>query len=336
MMSGMAQELSTGGTTADGLGVTVLVRLVDAFIGPGLQGNPAGVVLLDHPAPTEWMQALAAEVGLSETAFLLPGPADESAGTKFVEFQLRWFSPTVEIPLCGHATLAAAHTLWTEGVVAPERTIVFHTLSGLLRVSQDHGPDGGPVHVTLDFPVAQFSGTDPSPEIRALVDGEVLGGVIVEDMAGVITWLLEVADEATLRAHRADDDAMAAAGIGGLIITTRVGWSSRADARAVTTRVGWSTRADGRAGTTRNNGPADVDYDIVSRCFFPGAGIPEDPVTGAAHCALVRYWAPRFGRTELVGVQASARGGLVHMRWEGERVYLGGQAVTSGQVHVPA
>lgn len=302
MMSGMTQEMSTRSTTADGLGDTTLVRLVDAFIGPGLQGNPAGVVLLDHAAPTTWMQALAVQVGLSETAFLLPGPSDESANTKFVEFQLRWFSPTVEIPLCGHATLAAAHTLWSEGVVAPEQTMVFHTLSGPLRVSQDRDADGGPAQVTLDFPVAQFSGTDPSPEIRALVEGKVLGGVIVEDMAGVITWLLEVADEATVRNHRLDGDAMAAAGIGGLIITT-------------------STRAG-------------VEHDIVSRCFFPGAGIPEDPVTGAAHCALVRYWAPRFGRKELVGVQASARGGLVHMRWEGERVYLSGQAVTSGQVHV--
>jgi predicted PhzF superfamily epimerase YddE/YHI9 len=264
--------------------VTRVVQ-VDAFTAEGLQGNPAGVVLLDGPRTEAWMQAVAAEMNLAETAFVelrALGP-----------LPLRWFSPTVEVPLCGHATLATAHLLWEQGVVSPDQPTVFASASGELRARRE--ADG----IELDFPAYLLDErAQPPASIRALVGG-LRGAALIDDLAGDRTWLLELDSAEAVRAFRRDDDVLLAEPCG-LVLTAR---------------------SDGPGG--------NLGADIVSRCFFPAAGIPEDPVTGAAHCALAPYWAPRLGRTELVGLQASDRGGIVGMRLEGERVHLRGQAVTA-------
>lgn len=255
----------------------------DAFTAAPFRGNPAGVVLLDDPRPPDWMQAVAMEMSLAETAFVelgAPGP-----------MPLRWFSPTVEIPLCGHATLATAHILWEQGVIDPADPAVFTSASGELRARRDG--DG----VTLDFPVyALDESARPPVTILALAGGKVRASALIDDLAGDRGWLLELESAAAVRAFRSDD-AVLLAERAGLIVTAQ-------------------------------GGEGGEEADIVSRCFFPVAGIPEDPVTGAAHCALAPYWAPRLGRTELTGFQASARGGIVGMRLDGDRVHLHGQAVT--------
>jgi PhzF family phenazine biosynthesis protein len=259
----------------------------DAFTAAPFRGNPAGVVLLDGPRPATWMQAVAMEMSLAETAFVELG----ASGT----MPLRWFSPTVEIPLCGHATLATAHILWEQGVIDPAESAVFTSASGELRARRDG--DG----VTLDFPAyAIDEQAEPPAAIRNLAGG-LRGAALIDDLAGDRGWLLELESAAAVRAFRSDDAVLLAERVG-LIVTARGG----------------------------------EEADIVSRCFFPAAGIPEDPVTGAAHCALAPYWAPRLGRTELTGFQASARGGIVGMRLDGDRVHLHGQAVTvlAGELRV--
>lgn len=254
---------------------------VDAFTGEPFRGNPAGVVLLDGPRPAVWMQAVAMEMSLAETAFVelaAPGP-----------MPLRWFSPTVEIPLCGHATLATAHVLWEQGMLGTAEAALFATASGELRAHRD---DDG---IELDFPAYSLDErAEPPATIRALA-GDVRHAALIDDLAGDRTWLLELASAADVRAFRRGDDVLVAERCG-LVLTAR---------------------------------SDDPRADIVSRCFFPAAGIPEDPVTGAAHCALAPYWAPRLGRTTLTGYQASARGGVVGMRLDGDRVHLRGQAVTT-------
>lgn len=251
---------------------------VDAFTAEPFRGNPAGVVMLEAPAQERWMQAVAAELRHSETAFWQPDGG------------LRWFTPAVEVPLCGHATLATAHVLWETGTVRADEEAVFATRSGTLRARRDGEA------IQLDLPAYALLPAEPPRALRDLLPGTVHAAVRVADLAGDDTWLVELESEAAVRATRAPGEALLAAGADGLVVTAR---------------------GDGEDGV-----------DVVSRCFFPAAGIDEDPVTGAAHCALAPFWAPRLGRDELTGFQASPRGGRVGMRLAGDRVLLRGQAVT--------
>lgn len=256
------------------------IRTIDAFTDRPFAGNPAGVVLLDGPGwpSEEWMQQVAAEMNLAETAFAHPLPAGGDA-----DWALRWFTPALEVNLCGHATLATTHALHTDGLLAgPVR---FATRSGVLRarVADDR--------ITLDFPVATVA---PIPEPDALAD--IVGAAVtgVHDTGTLGDLLVEVADEKAVRA--ADPD---------LPAIQRLPWRG-----VIVTAAG------------------DGDHDYVSRFFAPGAGIAEDPVTGSAHTALAPFWSARFGRPELVGLQASRRSGLVHTTVAGDRVLLSGGAVT--------
>ncbi|MDQ0378927.1 PhzF family phenazine biosynthesis protein [Amycolatopsis thermophila] len=251
------------------------LSIVDAFTGTPFAGNPAGVVLLDEPAETAWMQSVAAELRHSETAFVeVSGDGPKS---------LRWFTPAVEVDLCGHATLATGHVLGGEQV--------FTTRSGELRTRAEDG------WVSMDFP------SDPP---RSADDDvlDALAGVTIEGVArGRWDILVEVAHATQVRELKPDLDVIA-------------GW----DARCLVVTA-----------------PGDHDEaDFVSRVFGPAVGVPEDPVTGSAHCLLAPYWADRLGRTELVGEQASERGGIVRVLLNGDRVTLSGQAVTvvSGELHV--
>ena len=252
------------------------VTTVDAFADRPFAGNPAAVCVLGAPAPGAWMQALALEMNLSETAYLVPG--DGAWG-------LRWFTPEVEIDLCGHATLAAAHVLFESGRLAAGGEARFDTRSGRLTVRQD-----GDAYV-MDFPATPPRAADaPAGLADALGADPVWTGRTRFDVFAVL------ADEAAVRALAPDHGALA-----------------RLDARGVIV-------------TAAASGPSDVD--VVSRFFAPGSGVPEDPVTGSAHCALGPYWAGELGRDTLACAQVSARGGRVGVRVRGDRVDLTGRAVT--------
>jgi predicted PhzF superfamily epimerase YddE/YHI9 len=253
---------------------------IDAFTSEPFGGNPAAVCFLDTERDDAWMQSVAAEMNLSETAFLLPLAGDDT-GT----WSLRWFTPSVEVALCGHATLASAHALWETGRVAPGTRAVFATLSGELSA----GSAGDLIE--LDFPVKPAAAVDAPPGLLDSLGVERAVGVYRSDF----DYLVELADEATVVALRPDHAMFRDLAVRGVIVTA-------------------ATDAPGT--------------DFVSRFFAPGSGVDEDPVTGSSHCTLAPFWAERFGRTELTGYQASVRGGTVRVRVEGDRVILGGQAVT--------
>ena len=253
----------------------VKIAQVDAFTNQPFAGNPAGVCLLDTPADAAWMQAVAREMNVSETAFVVPR-ADG--------YDLRWFTPTIEMVLCGHATLASAHILWADGHLAPTTVARFSTLSGWLTAER-RGE-----WIELDFPSWAVSPHDAPPElIRALGVRPTFVGKNKTD------FLIEVASENEVRGLKPNLDHMRSLPIRGAMVTSR---------------------------------SSDPQFDFVSRFFAPGAGVDEDPATGSAHCALAPYWASRLGKTEMVGYQASARGGTIRVRVVGDRVKLGGQAVT--------
>lgn len=246
--------------------MTLPIVLVDAFADGPFTGNPAAVVPLAEPLEDELMARIAMEMNQAETAFVLP------------DGSLRWFTPTVEVDLCGHATLAAAHVLWSRGASGVLR---FSTRSGVLTAEQTR--DG----IALDFP-AEPPAAAPLPFSLPFLGEPLWTG------RNRMDWFVQIADEGDLRALRPDFAAIAALGIRGLIVT-----------------------AAGR------------NVDFVSRCFFPQSGVDEDPVTGSAHCALAPFWSERLAKGELVGYQASRRGGTVRAAVLGDRVRLEGRAVTT-------
>jgi len=249
--------------------------IVDSFTGEPFAGNPAGVCLLPRAAEAEWMQRVAREFNLSETAFLT---AEDGA------YRLRWFTPEVEVELCGHATLASAHVLWTEGLVDREKPIRFLTKSGPLTAHARGGL------IELDFPSRRAQPVVPPWDLaRALGAVPRWVGRNEEDL------LVLLENERAVVGLDPDIPALNRLGPRGVIVT----------AAAET-----------------------PEHDFVSRFFAPAVGIPEDPVTGSAHCCLAPFWADRLGRERMSGYQASSRGGTVRVRVDGGRVTLGGAAVT--------
>jgi len=243
---------------------------VDAFAEGPFTGNPAAVMPLDHWLPDETMQAIAAENNLAETAFTVPSEGGE------VDYDLRWFTPTVEVNLCGHATLASAHILSKGGQIR------FATKSGILSVSRD-----GDL-LKLDMPAAPVEPADLSELTRALgVDGDVFAS---RQGNGNAIVLLD--NEAAVRAVRPDFAAL----------------------RTLPYLVSVTAPGDRQA--------------VASRVFAAYHGIDEDPVTGSAHTALVPFWAERLGRHRFHALQASKRTGLINCELKGDRVILGGHAVT--------
>ncbi len=248
---------------------------VDAFAEAPFTGNPAAVCPLDGPADAEWMQRVAMEMNLSETAFCWPeGDA----------MRLRWFTPVAEVDLCGHATLATSHVLWETGRLAPEDPARYLSRSGPLGATRR-----GPL-IELDFPARQV---EPIRTTGALETALGLQADFVGSDGQ--NAFVEADAEATVRELAPDIRQMSSLGVRSVIVTARA---------------------------------AGDGFDFVSRFFAPGVGIDEDPVTGSAHCSLATYWAERLGRTEMVGFQASARGGRVAVRLDGDRVHIGGHAIT--------
>ncbi|MCC7433609.1 MAG: PhzF family phenazine biosynthesis protein [Methanoregulaceae archaeon] len=236
--------------------------LIDAFAHGPFTGNPAGVVILEAPLPDETMQAIGGEINQAETAFVWP------EGSRY---RLRWFTPTTEVDLCGHATLASAHALG--------KGVDFITRSGVLTARQS--PNGW----ELDFPAEPFDESqDAIPGTAALWTGRNRMDILA---------LLE--NEDAVVQYAPDFLAIQAMPARGLIVTA----------------------------------PAkNTEADYVCRFFAPQVGVPEDPVTGSAHCGLSPFWCAKLGKTELLGYQASARGGYVRTEMRGERVQLSGKAIT--------
>ena len=253
---------------------------VDAFADRPFSGNPAAVCLLPSPRDASWMQLVAREMSLSETAFVVPRAGGD--------FDLRWFTPAVEVDLCGHATLASAHVLWEAGRLDPNAPARFHTRSGVLTATRTSD------RIALDLPAHPV-------EEAPLPDGieAALGAKPAWTGRSRFDVFVELAREEDVRALAPDFVALAKVEGRGFIVT------ARATAR-----------------------PETSPYDFVSRFFAPRVGVNEDPVTGSAHCVLGPYWSARLGKRELTGFQASARGGVVHVRMNGDRVSLAGRGVT--------
>jgi PhzF family phenazine biosynthesis protein len=258
--------------------MSVRIVQVDAFTAKPFAGNPAAVCVLQAAADEEWMRNVAREMNLSETAFLHP----EDGG-----YRLRWLTPAIEVDLCGHATLASAHVLWEDGHIPGDAEARFHTRSGLLTCKREGA------WIEMNFPAKLAEEAETPPQLAA-----ALGAEILYTARNQFDYLVEVADEATLRSLNPNHHLLRQLPVRGVIATC--------------------------AGQAGRGG----EYDFVSRFFAPGAGIDEDPVTGSAHSALAPFWSKRLGKTEMTGFQASARGGIVRVRVEGDRVYMSGQAVT--------
>jgi PhzF family phenazine biosynthesis protein len=245
---------------------------VDAFATRRFAGNPAAVLLLDAFPDDAAMLEIAQENNLAETAFLVRDGQD---------FRLRWFTPAVEVPLCGHATLASAAVVM-ERLEPGRRETVFHTASGPLTVTRTQ------TGYRMDFPARPST---PAPVPQGL--GAALGAPVLEARVNAFNYLAQVESAELVRRLDPDMAAIKQMDRPGVIVT--------------------APGADG--------------YDFVSRYFAPAKGVPEDPVTGGAHCMLAPYWAERLGKTEFRAWQASRRGGEVVCRLKGDRVELEGPCV---------
>lgn len=304
---------------------------VDAFTDHPFGGNPAAIYWLDHDAETSWMQLVAAEMNLSETAFvrrtppqsvLSQFPLDDKTGTvphsqrRFPDepplavsrelplhgntetrddltrpvaqgeelLELRWFTPTMEVDLCGHATLATAHAVWSDELVPRDQPLRFKTRSGILICRLEGN------FIELDFPATPATEITPS---AALIDALKFIPKFVGNSR--FYQLVVVDSEQLVRSMQPDFAKLVQVPTLGVIV---------------------SARSD------------DPRFDFVSRFFAPAMGVDEDPVCGSAHCCLAPYWSERLGKTVLSAYQASQRGGVLKLRVEGDRVVLGGQAVT--------
>lgn len=247
---------------------------VDAFTDRPFGGNPAAVCWLENEASTDWMQSLAQEMNLSETAFV----RRINDG-----LELRWFTPTIEVDLCGHATLATAKAIWADELVPADQPLKFHTRSGILTVRRNNEL------IELDFPATPATEIAPSKELLESV------GIKPTFVGQSKFYQLMIVDSPEIvRSIQPDIGKLMQVPTLGLIV---------------------SAASD------------DPKYDFESRFFAPRMGVDEDPVCGSAHCCLTPYWGQRLGKKNLTAYQASARGGVLHLRWEGDRVILGGQAV---------
>jgi predicted PhzF superfamily epimerase YddE/YHI9 len=257
----------------------VQIFQIDAFANRRFTGNPAAVVVLEEFPPVGVMQAVAAENNLAETAFCVRGQDG---------YSLRWFTPTVEVPLCGHATLASAAVVMER--LEPTRTqVVFQSASGPL------GVDRTPTGYRMDFPSRPSEQVDVPQGLAS-----ALGAAPLEVWANSFNYLAVFKDPDVVRSLEPEMSKIAAMDRSGVIVTAK----------------------------------GEGEYDFVSRYFAPAKGIPEDPVTGGAHCMLTPYWSERLGKTQHRAYQASRRGGEIGCRLVGTRVHLEGACVFYLEGHV--
>lgn len=260
---------------------------VDAFTSSPFSGNPAAVCILDEFPPEETMGKIAMEMNLSETAFVTPASDRQSGERK--SFRIRWFTPAVEVPLCGHATLAAAHVIFSEMGHGPGR-ITFESASGPLAADfNGHG-------ITLDFPMNEPEPTGVPMEILSALGISEAEDAQVSRNAEML--LLRVRDEGTVHGLQPDFQAMLGADregedYKGVIVTS-----------------------------------TSETWDFISRYFGPWEGLNEDPVTGSAHTVLAPYWSRVIGKVRFKAFQASKRGGYLEISISNERVFITGEART--------
>jgi len=264
--------------------VSLKIVQVDAFTNRPFTGNPAAVCVTQGPLEVAKMQAIAAEMNLSETAFLHRLGDREEEG-----FSLRWFTPTTEVDLCGHATLASAHVLWSEGYLSDSQTAKFKSQSGWLSAQKK--ADGW---IELDFPT--------QPVVRSghvmpqLVKALCCQGNIRSVHKSEANYLIETHSEKSVREMTPDFAEIQKIPTQGIIVTAA---------------------ADGDT------------YDFVSRYFAPAVGINEDPVTGSAHTSLAPYWQEKLGKSVMLAQQVSERGGIIKVECaQADRVLISGQALT--------
>ncbi|CAD6232052.1 unnamed protein product [Miscanthus lutarioriparius] len=277
---------------------------VDAFTAEPFKGNPAAVCLLEDAAKAadeQWMQSVAAEFNLSETAFLL---RDSSASGAAPRFQLRWFTPAAEVKLCGHATLASAHFLFTSVLAEHEALIEFSTKSGILTAKKVPAPEStgvsgeGKLFIELDFPMIDLVDCHPSelPSIPETLNGASIVSVHKSTTAGDL--IVEL--------------------------------SSGKEVADIIPNFHEIKICSGRGIIVTGPAPAGSGYDFFTRFFCPKFGVPEDPVCGSAHCVLAPYWGGKLGKHKLTAFQASPRSGILYLELEaaGRRVRIQGEAVT--------
>ena len=271
------------------MGLTVIQ--VDAFTNQPFSGNPAAVCVTEQPLADELMQAIAAEMNLSETAFLYPIEGG---------YSLRWFTPVVEVDLCGHATLASAHVLWSEGHLPAGETAKFNTKSGWLsaqkitKESTKGNAEKTEDWIQMDFPAQPVKASQYVPP--QLIKALCCGGNIRAVAKNEVNYLVEIQSESALKALAPDFVATSKLPVQGIIATA----------------------------------PADSDdYDFVSRYFCPAVGVDEDPVTGSAHASLGPYWQAKLGKSSMRARQISDRAGILQVSCgENDRVSISGQAIT--------
>lgn len=259
--------------------MSVTISQVDAFTDTPFSGNPAGVCVLSRSRSTDWMQQVAREMNCSETAFVRP---------EGEQWSLRWFTPTHEVDLCGHATLASAHVLWEEGHSSQE-LISFRTKSGTLTARREDG------RIAMTFPA------EPAKPLAPVPDGlEAALGTTPEYVGqNRMDWLVRLNREEQVCQLSPDIAQLEQFEVRGIIVTAP---------------------------------SASEEYHFVSRFFAPRVGVPEDPVTGSAHCCLGPYWTEELGEARLVGRQVSPRGGTVRVdvsAGNDEQLELAGRAVTT-------
>jgi PhzF family phenazine biosynthesis protein len=253
--------------------------VVDAFTNRPFAGNPAAIVPLGRWPDDAWLQNVAREMNLSETAYLVPN-ADG--------YDLRWFTPAVEVDLCGHATIASSAVLADLGKMDDGQVVAFATRSGRLTARREGAL------FQLNFPALPLDQQVDVLSGPAAGLAEALGAMPRFVGRGRFDLLAEVESESVVRSVAPDFRRIGRMPYRGLIVT------ARSDA---------------------------PEFDFVSRFFAPALGVDEDPVCGSAHCCLATYWAEKLGKSKMVGHQVSARSGIVHVELRGDRVQLGGEGV---------
>ena len=245
---------------------------VDSFTNKTFEGNPAGVIFSEF-LPNEVMQKIALENNLSETAFVYEEDND---------YRIKWFSPLMEIDLCGHATLAAAHIYFTEINRDADSITFISSKNGSLEVTRKNN------YLYLNFPVDQYAPISIDDDLINMI-----GETPIEAFKGRDDIMCIFEDESIIYNIEPNKSLLKLFPVRGLIVSAK-----------------------------------SLDYDFVSRCFFPITGVDEDPVTGSAHTTLTPYWAKQFGKDSLLAKQVSSRGGELKCVLEGDRVIIGGEAVT--------
>lgn len=260
-------------------GVLMKIFQVDAFTDKPFKGNPAVICIPEKTISLSLMQSLAMEMGVSETAYLIK----EEHG-----YRLRWFTPTTEVSLCGHATLASAHILWEEKILKKNEEAYFNTLSGILIARKVND------WIEMDFP-ARIVNEVPEDLVlnKALGIRPTFTGNF--DTPDGKLYLVEVESEGIVNNIMPDFNLLLKSKAMDVIVT------AKSDKK---------------------------EYDFVSRFFAPAFGINEDPVTGSAHCYLTPYWSVKLNKKELIAYQTSPRSGLLVCTWKEEKVFIRGKAVT--------